>query len=370
MRPRAPRRSFARAAALALAALGAALTGAGAARADATARIVLVATADAAPGAAAVRAILADEVARIEVAVDVAERGSLPSDAAEWEALAREQAAEAPGTLAIFGWRCASDRACELFVAEARGGGVARIRVEPAKAKTGAGAEPAFAIAATVREAIWGGLLPELSRLAAEGGNPRPAPPSEERLPQPYEGPIDAGGLARTQRPWFWLEGGYRGDYAHPGGDVLHGVGVAFALSPGKNVVPVVRVGWLGVDRAETAAGAASSHRFPIELEIRVAFPIGPAMFSLGPVGRVDLIAATADPAGAPGEDRSFEVDLDVGGVTTWHLPLPGGKVDALVAVGALATIVGSDVRIGDTAMLRPATVRIAWAAGVSWSPL
>jgi hypothetical protein len=354
---------------LVLAALCPTLVGAEPARADDTARIVLIASPQTAPDGEAVRAILAEHLSRVEVDVDLAARESMPSSEREWTLAAGIEAADRPGTLAVFGWRC-EENACELFAIETRSGGMARIPVRSVEHDGGEGAGLAFAIAATVREAVWGGLLLEMNRLAEEGARPEAPPPSGERLPEPYKGSFDAGGLARAHRPWFWLEGGYHGEYPHPRGDVLHGPALGFAISPGKNVVPVLRVGWLGVEIADNDRGSVSAYRFPLELELRVAIPVGPAMFSIAPVGRVDLVVATADPAGPRGESTSVDAELHVGGMTTWHMPLPGGKVEALVGVGILATIIGHELEIDGVGAMPSAKLRVVWSAGVSWSPL
>lgn len=354
---------------LALAAAAILARGAGARAADDTARVVLLSVPDVAPGAEAVRPTLALHLERVEVAVEVAQRPAAPTTDAEWSALAGELAAQAPGTLALFGWSCGGS-SCDLVVAEPRGGAVAHVPVRPAGPEAGDEGRLAFALAATAREAVWGGLLLEMGRLPDEGARPTEPPPSGQRLPAPHGGGVDAGGLARARRPWLWLEGGYHGEYSHPRGGTLHGPFVALALSPGRNVVPVVRAGWLGIAVDEGPGGVARSHAFPVELELRVAFPIGPAMFSIAPVGRVDLVAATADPEGEGGPSTSLEVDLHVGGATTWHLPLPGGRVEALVGMGALATIIGNAVEAADGVGVPASKLRVVWSAGVSWSPL
>jgi hypothetical protein len=354
---------------LVLAALGPTLVATGSAHADDTSRVVLITTPQTAPDGEAVRAILAAHLSRVEVDVDVAVRESMPSSEREWTLAAKDEAADRPGTLAVFGWRCEAD-ACDLFAAETRSGGVARIPVRPIEHDDGEDTDLAFAIAATVREAVWGGLLLEMNRLAEEGARPDSPPPSGERMPEPYKGSFEAGGLARAHRPWFWLEGSYHGECPYPRGDILHGPAIGFALSPGKNVVPVLRVGWLGMEIADNERGAVSAYRFPFELELRVAFPVGPAMFSIAPIGRVDLVVATADPAGPRSESTTVDAALHVGGMTTWHMPLPGGKVEALVAVGVLATIIGQDLEIDGVGAVPSAKLRVVWSAGVSWSPL
>lgn len=352
-----------------LSAVGWTLCAAETAKADDSARIVLVVAPESAPDGDAVRSILAEHLSRVEVAVEIAARDALPGTEREWAAAARELAAGRPGTLAVFGWSCEAT-ACDLFAVETRSGGFARVPVKPVEQDDGVDVDVAFAIAATVREAVWGGLLLEMNRLAEEGARPAAPPPSGERMPEPYKGSFDAGGLARAHRPWFWLEGGYRGEYPYPRGDVLHGPALGFALSPGKNVVPVLCVGWLGMELADNESGSASAHRFPLELELRIAFPVGPAMFSIAPVGRVDLVVATENPAGPRGESTSVDVELHVGGMTTWHMPLPGGEVEALVGVGVLAGIIGRDLEIDETRATPAAALRVVWSAGVSWSPL
>jgi hypothetical protein len=347
-----------------------ALVHGGGARGDDAARAVLLSVPGNTPSAEAVKIPLAEHVARVEVAVDIVKREALPASDAEWKALAREQAAAMPGTLAVFGWRCEGG-ACDLFVAEARTAAVARIPVEPADRAQAENEERlAFALAATAREALWGGLLLEMNRLADEGAHPKPPPPSGQRLPEPYSGSVEAGGLARAHRPWLWFEGGYHGEYPHPQGRTLHGPFLGIALSPGKNIVPVVRAGWLGMARGDGANGVVDAYCFPIELELRVAFPVGPAMFSIAPVGRVDLVVANANPVGPRGESTSVGTDLQVGGMTTWHTPLPGGALQALVGVGVLATIIGNDLEIDGEVEVPASKLRIVWSAGLAWSPL
>jgi len=343
------------------------------ARGNDTARIVLLSVPDLIPNADSVRAIVSEDLARVEVAVDVVQRISLPSSDAEWTVLAREQATERVGTLALFGWNCAPLQPCDLCVVEARGGAVTHIPIKPldgSPADIDGKNALAFALAATAREAVWGGLLLEMSRLVDEGAHPEAPPPAGQRLPEPHQGPVETGGLARAHRPWLWLEGGYHGEYPHPQVRTEHGPFVGLAFSPGKNIVPVLRVGWLGIAQGDGTNGDVRAYAFPIELELRVAFPIGPAMFSLAPVARLDLVVATANPEGPRKESTSFETDFHVGGMTTWHTPLPGGAVEALVGVGVLATIIGNDLDIGNETMIPASKLRIVWSAGLAWSPL
>jgi hypothetical protein len=343
-----------------------------AARADDTARIVLLSVPGNFPNAESVRTTLAEDLARVEVAVDIIQRVSLPASDSEWTTLAREQATERPGTLALFGWRCVPPDPCELFVSEVRGGAVALIPVKPIAdaPSTDEQSVLAFALAATAREAVWGGLLLEMNRLVDEGARPETSPPSGQRLPEPHQGPVETGGLARAHRPWLWFEGGYHGEYPHPQGRSEHGPFFGLAFSPGKNIVPVLRVGWLGITEGDGTNGAIEAYSFPFELELRVAFPIGPAMFSLAPIVRLDLIVATANPEGPRKESSSVDTDLHVGGMTTWHTPLPGGRLEALVGVGVLATIIGNDLDIDGETMIPASKLRIVWSAGVAWSPL
>ena len=354
---------------LSFVATSAVLTAAGAVHADDTARAVLLSVPGTSPSGEAVRAPLAAHLARVEVSVEILEREALPATDAEWKAVAREQAAQMPGTLAVFGWRC-DGGACELTVVETRSDSIARIPVAPADLSPNAEERTAFAIAATAREAIWGGLLLEMNRLAEEGAAPEAPPPSGQRLPTPYASSVETGGLARAHRPWFWFEGGYHGEYPHPQGRTLHGPFLGVALSPGKNIVPVVRVGWLGMAHGDGAGGDVDAYCFPFELELRVAFPIGPAMFSVGPVGRVDVVIANANPDGPRGESTSVETDLHVGGMTTWHTPLPGDELEVLVGVGVLATIIGNDLSLDGETEIPASKLRIVWSAGLSWSPL
>ena len=135
-------------------------------------------------------------------------------------------------------------------------------------------------------------------------------------------------------------------------------------------MVPVLRVGWLGMDTADVETGSISAYRFALELELRIAFPVGPALFSIAPVGRVDLAVASANPSGPRGETTSVGAELYVGGMTTWHLPLPGGEVEALVGVGVLATILGRAFDVDGVEAIPETQLRVVWSAGIAWSPL
>jgi hypothetical protein len=252
-------------------------------------------------------------------------------------------------------------------VVGARSGALAEIPVVPDEQQEEAGSGRAFALAATSREVIVGSLLPELGRLAVEGQDPSPPPPTGDRVPQAYS--PEAGPEAGGPRPWLWIEGGYFGEHPYPQGQTLHGPWVGLALAAQRTVVPALSFGWLGLQRVSNEAGTVRSHRLPIALELRIAVPVGPATFSIAPIGRLDLVFATADPVGPRGASSQIELELHVGGRTAWNLPLPGG-VEAVIGAGILGTLIGHEYAVDGRRAIPESTLRFGWWVGVAWSPL
>jgi hypothetical protein len=179
----------------------------------------------------------------------------------------------------------------------------------------------------------------------------------------------EAGPEAGGPRPWLWIEGGYFGEYPYPQGQTLHGPWVGLALAARRTVVPALSFGWLGLQRVSNEAGTVRSHRLPIAIELRIAVPVGPATFSIAPMGRLDLVFATADPIGPRGASSQIELELHVGGRTAWNLPLPGG-VEAVIGAGILGTLLGHEYSVDDRRALPESTLRFGWWIGVAWSPL
>jgi len=333
---------------------------------DDAARVVLLDVVDQVPSADAVREILAAQLASVGVGVDVVSADELPETSGEWAAQA-SSAGKRPGTLALLGWAC-EEGDCELTVAETRSGAVAEIPVEPAEGVEEPGGDRAlaFAIAATSREAVVGSLLPELGRLASEGRKPSPPPPTGDRVPQAYYPRSGPG--ARGVRPWLWIEGGYFGEHPYPQGRPLHGPWLGLALEARRYVVPALSFGWLGVQRASNEAGEVSSYRLPVAFELRIALPVGPATFSIAPVGRLDTVFATADPVGPRGQSSQVELELHVGGRTSWNLPLPGG-IEIVLGAGILGTLLGHDYSVDGRRAIVASTLRFGWWIGVAWGP-
>ncbi len=326
-----------------------------------SARIVVLDMPGSAVSAADVAGELAErlETARVEVDVHALEKE--PAASSDWTALARRLARERPGTLAMTGWRCdAAGKDCTVWLVEPGEGGIAELPVTREVADD----EWAGALAAIIAEAVLGDLLVELHRIASSG---EPRPIEEEDAADGDDTPRTAAEGSDPLR--VWIEGGYAGEYAHPGGRPIHGPMVGLSLAPSRYVAPTMAVGWLGIRRGEGAAGEAMTHRIPISLAIRLRFEVGPATFAVAPVGRLDTVFSRRDPAGPAGASASVDLEIQVGGITTWHLPFPCG-IDAVVGAGVLATVLGEDLEIDGERLVRASDVRLLWMAGLAWDLL
>jgi hypothetical protein len=327
-------------------------------------RVVLLGVPDQAPSAKQVQEILAEQLASVGVRVDVQSVEEAPASTEDWDVAARE-AAKQPGTLALIGWSC-EGHSCLLTVVDTRSGAIAEVPVDPGEEQAEEdGLE--LAIASTSREAVIGSLLPELGRLTAEGEDPSPPPPTGDRVPQAYS--PEAGPDSRGLRPWLWIEGGYFGEHPYPQGQPLHGPWLGLAVEARRYVVPALSVGWLGLQQASNEAGEVRSHRMPIAVDFRIAVPVGPATFSIAPVGRFDVVFVSADPRGPRGASSQVELELHVGGKTCWNLPLPGG-IEIVVGAGILGTLLGHEYSVDDRRAIAESTLRFGWWVGVAWSPI
>ncbi len=332
-----------------------------------TARIGLVDAEEMRPEPAAVQEDLSLRLAPLGVEVSLVEKERVPGDAGEWADAAEKFGRQRPGSLALIGWSCPREvdddgGPCRLIVAETRRHGVMRI---PLQAASDGGEEAVRAVAATAGEVVLGGVLSELERLAIEGESPGEAP-DYSRADDPSLRDRGGGG---ERDEWLWLEGGYHGEHPHPGDAAIHGPWLGLSAAPRPYVVPALSVGWLGVREADGAAGSAISHRLPIALAVRLSFPVGPARFALAPAGRLDVVFSEDNPAGPGGEKQETDVAMHVGGITSWHLPFPGG-VQGVIGTGVMATVLDRDRGPGGSAEIGASAVRIYWFAGLAWSPL
>lgn len=338
-----------------------------AARAADRARAVVAAQPGASPKANDVAAALEDQLGESDIPLDVAlrELPAAPANRGEWIRLAKGVHAEAAGTVALLGYAC-EDTRCRVTVVEPRRGSFVELPVD---------AEPqsaTAAIASVMREALIGTLLPEIDRLVAEGERPTPPPtvagtwlkpPLEEERKRPEAPP----------RPWLWLEGGYHGDYGHPDGKPIHGPWLGLVFEPRKMVGAALCVGWLGIEEDRIDPGTATVHRFTTALALRVIFSLGPAHVAVAPVGRLDVTFVDLEPVGRAGSSWS-DLELQAGGLTTWHLPLTP-RIEAVVGAGVVASILAKEIGIygaygQQEVVVQASVLRLWWLAGIAWSPL
>ena len=310
----------------------------------------------------------------IDVDIVIVELEKLPTQFEEWIGEGSRLAKEFPGVVAGVGYRCEVSE-CQLFILDPRESALVTLSVKP-QGETGE-ARRAYAIASVTREAILGPLLSELTRLVRQGREPAPPVPSSEHtwlMSTADEGAesLDAVGARRS---WLWLEGGYRGDHAHPGGNPIHGPWIGVDFEPRKMLGIALASGWLGLHENKLDLATIQMHRLFFELDLRLILPVGPAHIALAPVFRLDVAFSETTYRDAVFSDESTaEAEIQVGGLVTWHLPLTP-ELDIVLGAGALASVLGNEQKamnlygIEETVVPAP-IVRLAWQAGIAWSPL
>ncbi|MDJ0765184.1 MAG: hypothetical protein QNJ97_19545 [Myxococcota bacterium] len=332
-------------------------------------RIAVVATPTQAPQAREVKAVLAEHLFETGIVVTEVALDVLPQETHQWVALANKVASEEAGTIALVGYAC-GEKKCRLIAVDPKSDTVVHL---PVAVPDHGDFDAAFAIAATAREVLLGPLMPELDRLAHHGANPSPPPPSPDSIwTKP---PLEAARTtpSETFHPWLWVTGGYQGDHAHPDGQPNHGPFLGVMFEPKKSLGIDLSVGWLGFREANVSTGTVHLNRITAALALRVLFSLGPARVALAPIGRLDVVFAHIDPTAA---STRVDVDLEVqaGGITTWHLPISHG-LEAVVGAGVVASLVSRGYAI-DTAETEKETaipapiMRLLWVAGIAWSPL
>jgi hypothetical protein len=335
--------------------------------ADVLPRIVLLYTSKTQPPVEEVKQILVEHFEELDmtVALSVREIERLPRTRREWY-LNADKASSAPGTLAVFGYRC-ERRHCRLYIVVSHKRSFVEIPVRPRQKS-----DQNLSVASTIREALLGPLMPELDRLVKEGRKPKkPVSPDKAWARPPYEKERRASAVQR--RPWLWLEGGYHGDHPHPKGQPIHGPWMGVEMEPTPIAGVSVSLGWLGVRRAEAEGGQIRIHRLTPAVAVRLIVPVGPARLALAPVARLDAAFYQFDHVGQD-DTRETRFELQVGGMATWHLPMIP-RLCAVVGAGVLVSVINEQAEVvgsaGQTETAIPASVvRLAWTIGIAWSPI
>lgn len=332
-------------------------------------RVAVLSVPNATPPAKNVVHVIAEQLFELDIAIEIVGATTQPKTPTAWIQQGEKAAEEAPGTIALFGYQC-DDTVCRLFIVEPRQKAFVEI---PVKIPTHDELSASFALAATARESLLGPLFPELRRLVLQGKNPAPPPPSPESqwLKPPMEGKRKT--LKTPARPWLWLETGYQGDHPHPEGKPVHGPWIGAVFEPRKSVGVHVSLGWLGIREREIGSGKITLNRLTSTVGVRIIFPLGPAHIALAPTARLDTVFANIDRTGGS-ETTDVKLEIQAGGVTTWHLPLTS-RVEVIVGAGVFASLLSHDYGIKteykSTERVIPAsTLHLFWVAGVAWSPL
>ena len=304
----------------------------------------------------------------LKTVVTVVETPSSSKHEEDWPTLVKT--VEKPfGTVAIVGLTC-HRRRCSLTVMPPKGSYYARIVVKKSEDDRDA---RVTAVASTIRETLLGPLLPEMKRLDSEGRNPSPAPnrPDGMLLKSPFESTRKA--VLTEERPWLWLSGGYHGDHPHPGGHPIHGLFIGVDVIPTTFLGLGIQMGWLGIRRSELDTASASIHRLDTTFALRLLFPIGPAKISISALGRLDAAFVKMTHGGDHPSEKDTRLEVEIGGITMWHLPLPK-KLNAWVGAGVLVALYSQEVEVyvdadSKETAIDAATVRMIWCAGVAFSP-
>jgi hypothetical protein len=295
---------------------------------------------------------------------------NIPKDDGDWEAAVHS--VKIPrGTVAVVGLQCNPNQ-CRLTVMPPRGDFLAKVTVEKSEKDR---ETRITAVVSTLRETVLGPLLPELGRLDQEGQTPTPPPLLSDDavlLKSPFES--ERSETQPTFRPWLWLSAGYHGDHPHPGGYPLHGPFIGVDVTPTNLLGAGISVGWLGIRREEVLAIEASVHRIDLSLALRLLFSLGPAKVSISAIGRFDIAFVHIDAANEQADEKDRRFELQTGGLTMWHLPLPK-RLNAWVGAGVLVSLISKSVEVdvgreADETVMDASTVRLIWCAGVAFSPL
>ena len=88
------------------------------------------------------------------------------------------------------------------------------------------------------------------------------------------------------------------------------------------------------------------------------------------PAGRLDVVFASTRPTLAvENDERAVDPELHLGGIASWHLPMPAG-LEAVISAGVYGTIVSHAYTIESEVALPASRLRLSWSAGIAWSPL
>jgi hypothetical protein len=324
------------------------------------------------PGASDIASVLERHLKNIPVKVDVSEAETLPSTFEEWIKASGKAAKESPGTVGLFGYHC-NEQVCRLFIVDYRSRAVTQLATDIDKNAPNAASA---SIVAAIREALLGPLFPELERLRNEAEQPGPPHVSLEssgwwKSPSEDMRRIsDAWNV--TSRPWIWLEVGYQGDCPYPVSQPQNGFFVGVGLEHRKRIGTALSIGWLGIREGESTVGTVRLHRLTSSFAVRVIFAVGKAHVVIAPSVRLDTVFVERLPISRK-SSHSTALEIQVGGLTTWHLPIMR-RLEVVVGAGVLGTVLARDhgldnagIAYGD--IIPASKIRLIWIAGIAWSP-
>jgi hypothetical protein len=226
----------------------------------------------------------------------------------------------------------------------------------------------ANAITVAIRESVFGNLLIEMDRVAAEAERSyvffKGADGAEEAdsvVNEPQQAPVS------RFRALFWLEGAYIGAFPFPDNGVVNGARWGAVACPIPHVAPSLHIGWMGMRDASNAVGSVASSMIPVEAAVRIVIPVGMSHISLAPTLRLDLSISSLRPEDEE-RDTAFDVALLLGGMTYWSVPLPKDRMELVFGAGLMATVIGTDIEIDDQIVLEKSPFSVVWTAGLGWS--
>ncbi|MCU0664464.1 MAG: hypothetical protein MUC50_19310 [Myxococcota bacterium] len=322
-------------------------------------RIVIAAPYESNPSVETLAAALSMELSRVGLmaAVEARRVGNLFQDEVTVDDLVKSEYKAAPGLIAVVGFACDLDE-CRIVIGQPRSRSSYRIRIGIDSQRQ---EQTSIALAATLREAFLGPLLPEMERLAREQKRI-----DQEPLSTSLRDPPTSSSRGGALWPWVTAELSYHGAYMEGATSVLHGPALGLSMTPRSYFALALTLGWLGIDNAQGANGTIETHRLAISVAARAIFGLGQAVLVIAPTLRTDAVYAEILPRGGSLTHTS-DLDLLGGLEILWSLPMPVKHLGITLGASLLGSLVAHSYSIGDEQIAQRPSFSVAWRAGLTY---